>query len=103
MYATATVAVLILDTSATQHKYNLSFSSVKVTKQAQRVQKMSLLPWVAPCKVLQKMVSENARNSNCVCTCLGHLGNTAQIESIWVISQGSQASTESTANVTVAG
>jgi hypothetical protein len=31
------------------------------------------------------------------------LATTAQIESIWVISQGSQASTESTANVTVAG
>jgi hypothetical protein len=62
-----------------------------------------LLLWVTSYKVLHKMVSENARNSNCVCTCLGHLGNTAHIESICCISQGSQASTESTANVAVAG
>jgi hypothetical protein len=40
MHATATVAVLILDTSATQHKKNLSVSSVKVAKQAESVQQM---------------------------------------------------------------
>ncbi len=87
-----------------QHSTNRVYLGylVKVAKQAQRVQQMSLLR-VASCKVLQKMVSENACNINCGCTRLGHLSNIARIESIWVISQGSQASRESTENVVVTG
>jgi hypothetical protein len=49
------------------------------------------------------MFSVNARNNDSGCTHLGHLGNTAKIESINFISHGSQACTESTANVTVEG
>ncbi len=49
------------------------------------------------------MASENVCNIDCGCTHLEHLGNTAQIESVCFISQGSQASTESTENVIAMG